>query len=346
MSKRAYRKYTDIYAEFERFCRERARENIFLIPPERTLTEILAGSRMTIRKVLAEAEANGLIRREGHQTHILPDKRLNGCGRIVFLAQGQGQGVYPPAIERLWLTLKPQLESAGADFRLVQANRLTSFEKLRREVDAADVILLTIIDQPELLEYLRKCREDKHIVALYDPYLEMFDHVIALDNYRVGTMAAEVLHRAGCRKIAVCGGFDHPIFNKRRQGVADGAQPLGARFVSYPFSQGGTAERISFCANALVHAYEHGCDGMFIVSDEWMDEITAPVYALGVVPGKFKILSFNGSGDYMLCHPRVSVLNQGTAEIVENIMAHLENPGPVRILVSPQLYKNQTTGLL
>lgn len=350
MRKRTYRKYTDIYAEFERFCREQISNHVFLVPPERTLTEQFAASRMTIRKVLAEAETNGLIRRDGHQTHILHARPLSACGRITYFVNGQEQIIMPPAFERLWLKLEPRLKSAAADFRLFQVNHRTSLEELKAAADESEVILLAIIDCEPFLRYLQSIQEHKCVVALSDPYLEQFRNAVALDNYAVGTAAADTLWDAGCRKAAVCGGFDHPIFNKRRQGFADRFQQCGGKILSYPFPPGEIVRKIPACAASLIDARERACDGIFILSDEWMDEITAPAYQLGGIPEQFKILSFNGSGDWMRCSPAVSVLNSGTAEVVDTLMRYLEGSAasgeflPVRTLIKPHLYKNQTIG--
>jgi DNA-binding LacI/PurR family transcriptional regulator len=350
MSKRTYRKYTDVQEEFRSFLRARREENVFLAPPERTLAELLGASRMTVRKVLAEAEIDGLIRRDGHQTHILPEPSLERCGRITCFLGGQGQTVALPAFERLWLMLEPRLRGASADIRLFLVNDQTGLGELTVAAAESEVIMLGIIDHEPFVRHLKEIQGHKCVIALSDPWLEQFDKVIALDNYAVGTMAAETLWQAGSRRAAICGGFDHPIFNKRLQGFSDRLPRLGGELHRYPFPPKEITRKIPDCASSLVDARERGIDGIFIQSDEWMDEITAPVYRIGGIPERFKILSFNGSGDFMRCKPVVSVLNHGTRETVEAILEYLETSaakscfGPIKILIKPHLYKNQTIG--
>ena len=70
----------------------------------------------------------------------------------------------------------------------------------------------------------------------------------------------------------------------------------------------------------------------------------------GIVPDRFKLISFNGSEEVIRCMPPVTCINQGTSEIVTEILQYLKllaRSGygeKIRKLIRPHLYLNKTIG--
>ena len=349
MEKRGYKKYTDVYEELEAFCAQSLKDGSFLLPGERELASRFHASRLTLRKAMEEAQMNGLIRREGRRTEILPCRVLRHCGRIVFFTPGMHASFFLPAFERLWLTLRPQVENCGGSMELYLDHGERSYSEFCRAAESADVILLTVLvgaGSERKLACLRALQERKSVVALSDPHLEDFHNVVALDNYAVGEIAAEALLAAGCRRAAV---VDVPpgavMFEKRHEGFR-------RRFLA---GGGETVRLFPRCpvedaAGELLRICRGGFDGAFVVTDENMKARMSAVLAEGVIPDHFKLITFNGSGEGLRCVPPVTCVNQGTAETAAELLRFLKclarfgNGEKIRRLVRPHLYLNKTIG--
>ena len=349
MEKRSYKKYTDVYQELETFCIQSLKDGSFLLPGERELASRFHVSRLTLRKAIEDAQMNGLIRREGKRTEILPYRALKRCGRIVFFTPGMHSSFFLPAFERLWLTLRPQVENCGGVMELYLDHDERGFPSFCRAADFADVILVTVFtsaDREKKLGYLSRLQGRKTVVALSDPYLEDFTNAVALDNHAVGEEAAGALLAAGCRRAAVADvPYGMNMFWKRYEGfrrrfLAGGGGEVKL-FPRRPAAEG---------ARELLQIYRDGFDCAFVVTDENMRERMSLVLEEGIVPDRFKLISFNGSGEGIRCMPPVTCINQGTSEIVTEILQYLKllaRSGygeKIRKLIRPHLYLNKTIG--
>ena len=349
MEKRNYTKCADAELKLETFCGESLRNGSFLLPGERELAAKLGVSRLTLRKAMETMQRNGRIRREGRRTEILPCRALRECGRIVFFAPGMHASFFQPAFERLWLTLKPRLESHGATPELYLDHDGRDFSSFRRAADSADIILLTLpagTDKEKKVGYLRRLQTRKTVLALSDPCLEEFENIAALDNHAVGEEAARALLAAGCRRAAIVDvAFGISMFDKRCEGfrrvfLSQAGNEVGV----YPrrAPENGARELLRICRK--------GFDSAFVVTDEHIGERMSLVLREGAIPERFKLISFNGSGEGIRCTPPVTCLNHGTSEVVEAILDFLKRKASsgektaMRKLVRPQLYLNKTIG--
>lgn len=98
MEKRSYKKYTDVYQELETFCIQSLKDGSFLLPGERELASRFHVSRLTLRKAIEDAQMNGLIRREGKRTEILPYRALKRVRADCLFHSGNAFFIFPACV--------------------------------------------------------------------------------------------------------------------------------------------------------------------------------------------------------------------------------------------------------
>ena len=353
MNKRSYKKYTEVYADLVNYCRTELAANNRILPGERELAVQLKTSRMTLRKALEQASLNRIIHQENKHTEILDQKpSLRQCGRILFITAGFYDKPLLGAMNRLYVKLKSEMDSLNADFGLLLINDFTTIDEVKTKCEDANIILIAVFPQinPVICNYLESLDCWKTVIALSDPHLNHYRNFVALDNREAGKIAGKALLEAGCRKLVFIGGnTDNEMFRKRREGFMEILAENGTRGLLFTSSM-----RMKHFQEVrrqeLLQALSSGCDGAFLSSDEGIDYITHDLFERGLVPEQFKLITLHGSGEALCCHPPVTCVNHGTADVAEILIGHLKkmnrNPNvpPVRHLVKPQLYITQTIG--
>ena len=359
-----YRKCEEIVEILRAIIRERIRNSCYYLPGEIAMSEEIGVSRITLRKAMAILETEGLIRRDRGHTEIVEKRNiLSKCGKILFVAGAHHSTIILPAIERLWMKFAPEVINRGGNVELFLVNSTTTAAEWQEKIYGVDVIFLTTCDsaEPEKLDkIIRQAQAQKYVFSLLETISA--PNNIYLDNYSVGFMAAHTLARAGCRKVAGIS-FDYEffhnmIFARRMQGFRDGLKacriPLPDAFKLIPYPSHGRfnpeiGDNYSKHARkALDQAYADGCDGVFMASDEEIGLIAMNLFRRNVIPGKLKLLSFNGVGDAMRHNPPISCISHGTNAVVETaieqlkLIAERRFAGPVNIMVTPKLYVNNT----
>ena len=351
MAKRRYTSYLDVYGRLETFCAEKLRAGESVLPSERNLAKMFGASLMTTRKAVEEALNNGIIIRSGRHTGIRENRCLARLGRIVFVT-GNSDQVMLPAMERMWLMLKPEIEKLGGSAEFFIDTPDTHAEEFISRIGDADTVLLTFFASEgdilkRKLESLLPFRNAGRLLLLSHQYSERFDNVICLDERAVGEVAAEALNRAGCTKALVLGVLESSQgFGLRLEGFRE---TFRGEVINHP------RRTLSFLTDfigeeirRLNQAVAEGTDGVFIATDEWTPRLTAGIMARHLVPEKLKIVTVHGSGECCQCILPLANVSHSTAVIVAQALETLKRISTdppakrVRILVRPSLHMGKT----
>lgn len=350
MKKRSYKKSGDTYTALSRMTAQLASCGIRELPGERVLAEELQVSRMTLRKALAEAENAGLINRSDKRTMICGNKRLEACGRILFIASGRNTAFSLPALERLWLNLRPAALIQGAQLDLFLANDNTNPEEITNAASNAHVILLGSILGTDVELTLRNLASLKKIIIALQPNKLFGENIVSLDNRAAGALAAKALLRAGSRNItAVNYQFhNHNLGQEERiAGLAEALRTSGLTPEILPVPSLGFDSFFSG-REQLLNAVQNGSDGIFIPSDEGIGFITADLFRMGLIPERCKLVSLNGCGEALRHDPPIACVSHATSGVIEELLkqldliAHRRWVAPVKIFVKPELYFHPT----
>lgn len=346
MDTRRYKKFTEVFRDLVNYCDKLADSGAAVLPHERELAALLDCSRMTLRKALTMALQQKMLRRRGRFLELsLPGYDLSGLGKILFVATGNDNRFYLNALNKLYNSISAKLKKYNAKLELLLTNTATSEDFIRKRCMDADIILFTLFvtenhdaDRQRLFWEIGRHRR---VIALSDPYQEFFHNFIALDNFKVGELAAAELHRAGCRRIGcVCGYNSNVIFRKRTDGFCSYFSRIGVD-VWLPKENGFFPGQFSDAVNA-------GCDGIFLVSDEHISAITAEVFAAGAIPSKLKLITVDGCGEARSHQPPVTCVGHGTSAVAAELADYLihlaeQSDWPdCRKLITPQLYPGET----
>lgn len=359
MNKRRYIKYSDIYRKLENFCRESRLRGCMLLPNERELAERFETYRPTLSKAIRQAIDNGLLSRTGKRTEILSENTLGSYHTVLFITVGCCDSILWNAYERLYLTLKLNLENLGANV-LLYLHHYTNphnYEDFLQIAEKADVILLTILDDADrstekIIAYLKDIQSRKKVIALADPLAAFFENSITIDNYAVGSMAAKSLMAADCRKpFCIAYHKNAEGLGRRVDGFVDEWKKKGVMPAVF---YGNQREKNCYlkCAKAAVDALQDGVDGLFVITDEQISVIYSDLLAQNAVPGKMRLITFNGSKEGLRCKPPITSISHGTQDVVDLIVEYLRDTAeentitPVHKKIRPKIYLNSTLGVL
>lgn len=348
METRRYKKYTDTFRDLIALCRRMQNSGSTALPHERELAEELGCSRMTLRKALAEALQQKVLKRSGRFLELNVVRHdISNLGRILFIATGHDEKFNLNALSKLFNSISAEMKKYNGQLELLLTNPATPEDLIRKRCMESDIILFTLFltEAPgsERLRLFWEIGRQRRVIALSDPYLESFHNFIALDNVAVGMIAAQTLHRAGCRNLGcVCNLRNNMIFEKRMDGFRRYADNSGVNcWLPSQRDAGGKAQ--------FDQAVKYGCDGIFIVSDEGLDVITAEAFAAGVVPRDVKLITVDGCGKARAHVPPVTCVSHGTKQVTSELIKYLihlsEQPDwpDCRKLITPELHSGATT---
>ena len=345
METRRYKKYTEALRELLVLCRRIQNSGGSAIPHERELAVELNCSRMTLRKALVSALQQKVLVRRGRFLEINSVRHdISNLGKILFIATGQEEKFNLHALSKLFNSISSEVKKHNGQLELLLTNSATPEELIRQRCMESDIILFTLFQteapDSERLRLFREIGRSRRVIALSDPYLE-FHNFIALDNVAVGVIAAQALHHAGCRNPGcVCSNRKNMIFEKRIDGFCRYVDNAGVNCRLPPRELGPKAQ--------FDQAVKDGCDGIFLVSDESIDTITADAFASGIVPRKLKLITVDGCGKARSHIPPVNCVSHGTRQVTAELIKYLihlsEQPDwpDCRKLITPELYPGET----
>ena len=335
---------------FRRYLADLSASGTSLVAGERTLAEQFAVSRQTVRQVIAEALASGIIRRSGRRLiNTLDAGTLAGCGRILFISVGKGGEFIYPAMKRLYETLAKEVASGGGEIHCFLTGDRLPAEKLAAEIDRAEVILLAIVTCREiekLPQIIEDAAEKKVVIRLCGTYSFIapeMDNFITADNYQIGKYAAKLLMDSNCRKpLALWKMADNKNFFDRAQGFCDTlfqAKCGGVQSVFWLNPRKYTADSRMLLQWAMAHGY----DGFFVMSDEKIGEIASMLYDRENKKWFYPLVTVDGSGDSQLFDPPVCAVGHGTVYCCSAIMETLHEIADkkfkrVRKLIKPNYH--------
>ena len=353
MEKRTYKKFTDVYRDLQQYCSNLAKSGGEFLPNERELARLLQCSRMTLRKALALGIRQQMFQRHGRFLKLNHSRHdLAKLGRILFVSTGKNSDFSLKAFRDIYQMLLPELQKYNADIELLLTDRDTPLQYIVDKCRESAIVLFTLFlcSEPDndRIRSFWEIAKSSRVIALSDPYQEYFYNYIALDNSAVGTLAAQALQRAGCRKVACIGKRrENMIFNKRCESFCDYMQNAeievwcGDPLPLSPWKSGDFQVQIR-------KALQKKCDGIFLVSDEHIGEITGEWFVDGVFAGGVKLITVNGCGGALQHDPPISCIGHGTRQLVQELLTYLirlsEHPDwpDCRKLIVPGLCRGKT----
>ena len=355
MEKRKYVRYTEVYEKLERFCIDRYNEGNLFLPSERNLAQMFGASLMTIRKAVEEALNNGIITRSGRHTNIRQNRCFSKLGKILFVS-GNSDKVLLPAIERLHLLLKPEIEKFGGLMDVFIDTPDTTPAELLEQLRQADLVLLTCLastgkNLEQKIKYLQAFESKRKLILLSTTYSDLFQNIVALDDTAVGEAAAEALNQAECSNALILGGIPDIInFNRRMQGFCS---VFNGRIRNYRRNfQENVIQFLSDEIREIDEAVAQGTDCIFLVTDEWTPCITAGLFARKLVPDKVKIITVNGSGECYLCPQPIANVSHCTATVAAQLLSVLKKISygtmdrRIKNLIRPHIHECKTLKIL
>ncbi|MHB1158149.1 MAG: hypothetical protein ACYC26_15085 [Phycisphaerales bacterium] len=294
------------------------------IPSERVLTDLLGCSRRTVRKVIARAAEQGELRKAGNTWLVRPPNPANVVS-IAVVAEGRSvPRNYVHA--RVLYHMQAEVENNPA-VRIVphmlqfDAQGLVDQSKLD-PIFACDVVCFL-----DTYTYYRiKDRVPNHscLLAMDEDILDPRFHVVSLDNYKAGWMAAEYLAKHGGNRFLAVGVDRFYIpFEKRVAGFMD---HLATHHPHKP-------REIALLTHLPVLRYLRDCealahrvadekfDAIFFHSDEGLETFC---HTLGQLSYSADIVSMRGDGD-LNDHPLPVVgLSHSERRIAEQLLAMIQ----------------------
>lgn len=327
MEKRKYTRYTDVYEKLERFCIDRYNDGNLFLPSERNLARMFGASLMTVRKAVEEALNNGIITRSGRHTNIQQNRCFSKLGRILFIS-GNSEQILLPAIERLELILKPEIEKFGGRMKTFIDTPETTAEDFLEQLRQADLVLLTFLASSgklleQKLKYLQLFEKKRKLILISGNYQDLFQNIVALDNTAVGEVAADALNQTGCSNVLILGEMpDNISFKRRMQGFYD---TFNGKIRNYPRQfQKMQIQFLNDEIREIKSVVNSGIDSIFLVTDEWSPYITSDLFAQKLIPGKIKIITVHGSGECYSCNLPLANVSHCTSAVASQLLQVLK----------------------
>lgn len=356
MPERVSPKSDALRGTFARYLAELKAADIKLLPGERKLAEHFNVSRQTIRKVLEQALAQGIIRREGRQLiNALENSSLAGCGRILFISVGKNGKFTYSAMDRLYNALQTEVSSCGGEITCFLTNNRTSPETLEKKIREFDVILLAIAAcrSPRKMHDIFVSVKDKVLIKLGGadiPVPQELKNFIMPDNYLIGKGAAKLLLDSNCRKpLALYKRCDNQDFSERAQGFCDTLFQAKCGGVQSVFWLN-DFRYILETKKLMIWALDHGYDGFFVMSDEKISSFASILYDRERKKWRFPLITVDGSQDSRRFDPPICAMGHGTgyccAAIIETLhdIAGKKFKG-VRKLIKPDYHHASSLAL-
>ena len=322
-----------------------------VLDSERTMALHFHTSRSTLRKVIAQVEADGLLKRNKDNllTVNIPPESLLGCGKILFVSVGKNGRFFYPAMERLYCSLEKAVRSRFGNIScFLSGNRVLAAE-LAAEIAHADVILLGIVDTKdvELLPGVFAAAAPGKIfirvsgnAGIIPPERNNF---ILPDNYLIGKTAAKLLVNSGCRRPLT--------FWRRNIGTDFAARAQGFSDMLFQSKCGGVSsvfwlEQNKYASEGVKlirWALRNNYDGFFVMSDEKIAAFAGELYDRDGKRWKVPLVTVDGCQDSLRFDPPICAIGHATRQCTDVIMSALEEIANgkfrrIKKLISPDFH--------
>jgi len=300
--RRSYTTAIEIVPQLERIIRELRRAGENFLPSERRLQEQVGASRMTLRKSLDVLERRGLLIKGAGGRMIDGIKQVKGC--VTMVSAGWDFPGNP-----VWLRLSIQLEKClsehGIEFRQVMFGYDDPEKNWSGKLDEIpEILIFTDAPNDYIREKIMALRNRCTLISTDEDYLGQLDHIVSLNNYQAGKIAAETMLSHGVKNPAfLYWDYGYVPFMKRRNGFSDALKQAGLRPEKhiYPFLHPQHEMRsTAFVQTQLetVHEiYAAGHDGLFVWSDESIRAIYGLLSDKVRIPDDFVLMTLDGCGE-------------------------------------------------
>lgn len=328
----------------------RRRSGHTLLESERQLTRDFNTCRGTIRKVLKHFEDTGVIRRDNKINHIItPSQQKYRYGFITQLHRDSG-AFWSAAYARIWMKLCLMAREESISVELIDFdpdNPNDSPELIASRTKGCSVVINACLGyETEQLVH----KSVPYVLSLHRNSPPPKGMVIAIDDYAVGRMGAEMLLQSGCRASAAVGAFISPRdipFTLRIQGFRDTLEQAGLQCEVFTPNNPthNRMDDVALLRDYVSRLPNRGFDSLFFLSDEHCDFIVGDLFHRKLVPDKFSIAAFDGAAVARSHRPAINAISHRTTAIAEQLLIRLrqfENQTftvtTPMVLIEPQVY--------
>ena len=353
-SMKPYSKCKDILADLKLIIDDCVKKGVTILPSERSLSERLQTSRITLRKAIASLIEAQILYRKRQTTFIDFNVCKKATGSLLFFTMGENGFFSLPAFERLWIELKELARSNGIGCELAFYNYSDSLDDFNDKARHVDWILTTAIPQRHRKRMLEQMFSiSTPVISLDQDMTAEMDNFICLDNYAVGQMAAEKLIEAGYVRpafIAPRWQDTYIPFELRAKGFKDFMKKANADINTEVcwIKADSLGDFVLLAQKKINRLIEQGHDSVFVFSDESINVICSEIIKKGYVPEKFGVIAVDGSRTASRCSPTITAISHGTrkvaAEIISFAIGH--STGTIKLpyttLVVPEIYEGMS----
>ncbi len=275
------------------------REGKATIPSERELTRDFGFSRRTVRKAISRAAEQGLLRKEMN-TWIIPPIPQQEHLTLGVLVEGRDvprNRVLARILHHL------QMQNSGAPdrdllikpFLFPRDNPEPALKRQLDEIRACHAIVFLSLFVYKLAN--AAIGEHSCLFCVDEGILDPRLHVVSLDNYRVGWMAAKHLLQQGCRKLLGVGrNREYAPFQRRLQGFMErlAREPWDCDAATIALPDSPEIKYLKACENLGRRMAREDYDGVFFHSDEGLETFCI---AAGMRDDLPRIIAVFGNGD-------------------------------------------------
>ena len=326
-----------------------------VFPSERELSARVGGSRTVIREILEKLEQEKKLLKTPNGRAVNPQTNQI---RVLFIAHGRNM-IGNPAWARLWQAFQIQTKNTilTPELHLVRywpEEIEEDIRKLMRDPARYAVICSDKYMEPLIRHWIGK---KKNLIFTDEAYLHYGQPVIALNNEKVGEMAAEELFRYGFRSPALLtpdySDQSYSPFTKRIEAFSRKCAELGMDFrpeqdIYRVFFQKGHLQ--NYIWQTMKIAQEKRYDSLFLTTDdnlplvlEVLNEQQRPV------PGEdLGLITLNAQNNAETSVTRVNSISHVTDEtaacLVKNILAHADGliSEIPTISIKPTIHEGET----
>lgn len=304
---------------------DHSRRNVHKLPSERELSIVTGGSRGTIREILDELQALGIVSKNGY------GRELPLVARpipVIFSAVGDNM-VSNATWAKLWHTFVSRAPEFG-----IYPELILSGWPAEKSVAATQKIQESSARYAIFTDTLQLHRDNgfdlnsKQVLGVDEAEAEFFHWTVCLDNREAGHMAGDALFQAGFRHLAVMG--DDVVggylpFLLRNQGFAETCRKHGLAFDAavdcFTFGSVSFKKRLFACVEAVETIRRNGYDGLFVNSDEMVPLIYELLEDSGVnFKGDFGLITVNAQNKSEFGRVKFSTISHATTEVALKLL--------------------------